>query len=110
MVRNNMLNESSNASAERILALLLLLMQGEYSREELYAKIDAYQRDAEPESQRRMFDRDIATIRSVGIQVEHKAGKYSIPMAQFERKARILQGEQMHPTALDRGLMLWVPR
>ncbi len=109
-----MTTEQSNASTERILALLLLLMQGEYSREDVLASIDAYHRDAEPESERRMFDRDLSTLERAGVQVERQSiggvTRYSVPIEQFERRARALHGEQMHPTALDAGILLWIPR
>ncbi len=103
--------EPSNASTERILHLLVLLLAGEYSREDVFAKIDAYHRDAEPDSERRMFDRDVNTLERAGIQVERKAGRYSIPIEQFGRPApREYAHEEIHPTALDAGILLWIPR
>lgn len=102
--------EQSNASTERILALLLLLMQGEHNRNEIFEAIAAYERGAEDDSQRKMLVRDLATLERAGIQVECKAGRYFVAVVQFERKVRELHGEQMHPTALDASLLLWIPR
>jgi predicted DNA-binding transcriptional regulator YafY len=101
--------ESSNASTERILHLLVLLMAGEYSREDVFTKIDAYHRDADPDSERRMFERDVSTLARAGITITRHAGKYSITLEQFERTACILTSEQMYPTALDAGLLVWIP-
>ena len=103
--------EPSNASTERILYLMLLLMQGEYSREDILTRIAAYARDGSPEAQRRMLDRDISTLERVGIEVSRRAGRYFVALEQFERRrARALHGEPMHPTALDAGLLVWIPR
>ncbi len=103
----------SNASTERILALLLLLLHGEHSREDIFAKIAAYERRAEPASELKMLDRDLSTLERAGVHVEHSRSgvtHYSLAMAQFERKARRKDGEQMHPTALDAAILLWIPR
>ncbi len=100
----------SNASTERILALLLLLMQDEHDQEDIFARIAAYNRDSSPESERRMLDRDLATMERAGICVTHKDGRYWVSLSQFERRTRQLSSEPMHPTALDRGLMLWIPK
>lgn len=105
-----MLTEPSNASTERILSLLLLLMADSQSREDIFAKIAAYNRDGSPESQRRMLDRDIATLERAGIAVDHRSGRYWVDLTQFERKTRTVEGETMHPTALDRGLLPWITR
>jgi hypothetical protein len=102
--------EQPNASTERILSLLLLLLQGEYSKDEIFAKIAAYSRGAEDDSQRKMLGRDLAPLERAGVQVECKAGRYFVALEQFERKVRCLCGEQMHPTALDMGILLWIPR
>ncbi len=102
--------EPSNASTERILSLLLLLTAGEHTREDILTRIAAYHRDGSPESQRRMLDRDLATMERAGICVSHKNGCYWVSLSQFERTARRLSSEPMYPTALDRGLMLWIPR
>jgi hypothetical protein len=102
--------EPSNASTERILSLLLLLTAGEHTREDILTRIAAYHRDGSLQSQRRMLDRDLATMERAGICVTHKDGRYWVSLSQFEHQVRILNGEHMHPTALDRGLMLWVPR
>jgi hypothetical protein len=93
-----------------LLHLLVLLMAGEYSREDVLASIEAYHRDAEPDSERRMFERDLSTLARAGITITRHAGKYSITLEQFERTARILASEQMYPTALDAGLLVWIPR
>jgi hypothetical protein len=106
-----MTTEPSNASTERILALLLLLLQGEYSRDEIFAKIAEYQRGAEEESQQKMLARDLSTLERAGIQVERKAGKYTVPREQFGIPApREYAHEPMHPTALDAAILLWIPR
>ena len=105
-----MTTEPSNASTERILSLLLLLTVSEHTREDILTRIAAYHRDGSPESQRRMLDRDLATMERAAICVSHKNGRYWVSLSQFEQSARRLSSEPMHPTALDRGLMLWIPR
>ena len=105
-----MTTEPSNASTERILSLLLLLTVSEHTREDILTRIAAYHRDGSPESQRRMLDRDLATMEHAGIEVCRTDGKYSVAIAQFERRAAAFASEPMHPTALDRGLLLWTPR
>ena len=102
--------EPSNASTERILHLMLLLMQGEYSKDEIFSRITAYERGAEDDARRRMLDRDLATMQKAGIEVSRHAGRYFIAPSQFERRARVLCSEPMYPTALDRPLLLWIPR
>ncbi len=100
----------SNSSTERILALLLLLMRDAAGREDIFASIAAYHRDSSPESQRRMLDRDIATLERAGIAVDHRSRRYLVSLSQIERKAHVLEGEQMHLTQWDAGILMWIPR
>ena len=70
--------EPSNASTERILHLMLLLMQGEYSKDEIFSRIAAYEHGAEDDARRRMLDRDLATMQKAGIEVSRHAGMVSL--------------------------------
>ncbi len=70
-----MKKECSNASTERILALLILLLQGEFSRNDIFMNIAEYERGAEPSSQQKMLLRDLSTLERVGIHVKHQLGK-----------------------------------
>ena len=85
-------------------------MAGPRSRDEIFAKIAAYHRDAGTASQEKMLDRDLSTLERAGTHVERKAGRYFVPVTQFERRIRAYVGETMQPTALDSGLLLWIPR
>ena len=82
--------EHSNASTERILTLLILLLQGEYSRDDILLSIAGYKRGAIPASQQKMFERDLSTLERVGIYVERQFVKkgwilYSVPIGQFSK-------------------------
>ncbi len=85
-----MKKECSNAATERILALLILLLHGEHSRNDIFMSIETYERGATADSQHKMFDRDVSTLERVGIHVERHYEQddillYSIPMEQFSK-------------------------
>jgi hypothetical protein len=67
-----MKKEHSNKSTERILLLLVLLLQGTHSREDIFARLPVYRRDAKTDAQRKMLDRDLATLEHVGIRIERR--------------------------------------
>lgn len=80
--------EQSNASTERILALLILLLQGEQSREDIVDSIPAYRRGATAEAQQKMLDRDLSTLERAGLQVKRTTRlkgwtTYQILLSQF---------------------------
>ena len=85
-----MKREQSNASTERILALLVLLLQGEHNRDEIFMSIAEYSRGATDGAQRKVFERDLSTLERAGLHVERdKIARgmvlYSIPPEQFRR-------------------------
>ena len=85
-----MKREQSNASTERILALLVLLLQGEHNRDEILSSIPAYGRGAAPASQVKMFERDLSTLERAGLHVERDkiyrgVVLYSVPPQQFRK-------------------------
>jgi hypothetical protein len=85
-----MKREQSNKSTERILALLVLLLQGEYNRDEILMSIADYHRGATVASQIKMFERDLSTLERAGLHVERDkiyrgVVLYSVPPQQFRR-------------------------
>ncbi len=66
--------ERSNASTERILALLVLLLDAEQTRAGIYTHIDAYTRaSASEQARRKMLDRDLSTLERAGINIVRRA-------------------------------------
>ena len=83
-----MKKEHPNKSTERILLLLVLLLQDKHSREDIFARLPVYRRDAKTDAQHKMLDRDLATLEHIGIAIERRyADKgivlYSILPQQF---------------------------
>ncbi len=85
-----MKREQSNKSTERILALLVLLLHGEYNRDEIFMSIAEYSRGATLASQIKMFERDLSTLERAGLHVEREkiyrgVVLYSVPPQQFRK-------------------------
>ncbi len=85
-----MKREQSNKSTERILALLVLLLQGEHHQDEIFMSIPDYRRGATDGAQRKMFERDLSTLERAGLHVERDkiyrgVVLYSVPPQQFRR-------------------------
>jgi hypothetical protein len=84
-----MKTEIANKSSERILALLVLLLQQDCTRQDIIEQIPAYRRGASPDAQRKMLDRDFSTLERVGVQVSRRETpvglSYRVLSSQFEK-------------------------
>ena len=84
-----MKTEIANKSSERVLPLLILLLQQNCTQQEIIEQIPAYRRGASPDAQSKMLDRDFSTLERVGVQIsrqESLAGlSYRMLGSQFEK-------------------------
>src|SRR5437016_1893329 len=84
-----MKTEIANKSSERVLALLILLLQQDCSQQDIIEQIPAYRRGTSPGAQRKMLDRDFSTLERVGVQIirqETPVGlSYRVFSSQFEK-------------------------
>ena len=83
--------EEASKSCERVLSLLMLLLHGYHSRQEIVASIADYARCTSPDAQRKMLDRDFSTLERTGIQIDRqplpiRGLAYSIPLSQFQQE------------------------
>lgn len=81
--------DSEYQSAERVLSLLLYLLQKQQgaTREEVYQHVPSYRQAPSESAQRRMFERDVKQIEQVGFKVERQRGGPSLVVRQNAKHA-----------------------
>jgi predicted DNA-binding transcriptional regulator YafY len=84
-----MKTESASQSSERVLALLILLLQQECRRQDIVAQIPAYSRATSTDAQHKMLDRDFSTLERAGVQISRRESDsglfYCVHSDQFEK-------------------------